>query len=475
MTNANPSRSTPSSNIIQRLYPGILVWYALVILALSGALLLVLAWSIEDLLLREARTETELFAKVLAAEFNQDLMHHPVSSWDEAYHEFDRLYQEYAALMHALALKVYDENGYILYDSQAPERVGQQDQAELPKIQRALAEQKTVVRLRPLRPNEPLTRATSARRVLEAYVPLPERFRPFAVFEIYIDATPYLDASRQLQVRVATTLLLGMLVLYGSLVLITRRAHLTLDEKVRALEEAHQALVRLQAHKANLLRMVVHDMRNLLGAILGYAELLTTPEATADARERHRWLQSIRQAAQQLVAMVENIGDIGRLEEHRFPVDLRTVALHEVIPEVLASLGCTGSDARCRVLLDADHALVRADETLLRRVVQNLVGNALKYADQGAIWVRARAAEPGWVVLEVEDQGPGIPREHLPHIFEPFYRVPGSSGPGTGLGLAFVKLAVEEMGGRVEVVSEPGQGTTFRVWLPESSNETNSV
>jgi two-component system phosphate regulon sensor histidine kinase PhoR len=143
----------------------------------------------------------------------------------------------------------------------------------------------------------------------------------------------------------------------------------------------------------------------------------------------------------------------------------------DAVEEVVASLG---EQARARQIVlstdAADAPPVVSDGDRLRHILENLLENAIKYTPQGGhVGVSARAAEDGSVVFEVADDGPGIPPEHLPRIFERFYRVDKARSRemgGTGLGLSIVKHLAEGMGATVSVASEPGRGTRFSVRIP---------
>jgi two-component system sensor histidine kinase MtrB len=118
-----------------------------------------------------------------------------------------------------------------------------------------------------------------------------------------------------------------------------------------------------------------------------------------------------------------------------------------------------------RVKLDADEILLTSDPRRLERIVANLVGNALEHGGHG---VAVRVGRDGvGAFVEVVDRGPGIPPEHLPHLFERFYKAdPARSGGGTGLGLAIAQENARLLGGEIEVWSEPGEGTRFTLHLP---------
>jgi signal transduction histidine kinase len=144
--------------------------------------------------------------------------------------------------------------------------------------------------------------------------------------------------------------------------------------------------------------------------------------------------------------------------------------MREVVNQVVEELAplATSSDATVEVSID-DVQVACAPE-LLHVVVLNLVGNALKFmAGRPERRVVLRAiAEAGGTSFVVTDTGPGIPAEAIPHIFEPFFRVPGNTSPGTGIGLATVQRIVTAHGGRIHCSSTLGHGATFHVWLPNA-------
>ena len=133
-------------------------------------------------------------------------------------------------------------------------------------------------------------------------------------------------------------------------------------------------------------------------------------------------------------------------------------------------LAAAASEGGHEIALDApSEALVTGVPQLLESLVDNLVGNAFKHSPPGAAVAVAVRRESGHVVLEVLDHGPGIPEDAFPHLFERFYRVPGSRPGGTGLGLALVREVADWHGATVEVDTRTGHGSTFRVHFQEAS------
>jgi len=213
-----------------------------------------------------------------------------------------------------------------------------------------------------------------------------------------------------------------------------------------------------------------HELRTPLTSVRGFVEALEDG-ALEEPSTARRFLAKIRTHADRMAAMVSNLLELSRLESGERPPRYETLRPADAVEEVVASLG---EQARARQIVlstdAADAPPVVSDGDRLRHILENLLENAVKYTPQGGhVGVSARAAEDGSVVFEVADDGPGIPPEHLPRIFERFYRVDKARSRemgGTGLGLSIVKHLAEGMGATVSVASEPGRGTRFSVRIP---------
>jgi signal transduction histidine kinase len=150
------------------------------------------------------------------------------------------------------------------------------------------------------------------------------------------------------------------------------------------------------------------------------------------------------------------------------------VSAEEVVDEVVGGLSALAAAKQIEVATEVSVASVETDRDRLRGVLENLVENALKYTPEGGRVTVSARPEGDTAVFSVEDDGPGIAAEHLPRIFERFYRVDKARSRelgGTGLGLSIVKHLVESLGGAVSVSSEPGRGSRFVVRLPVSRRE----
>ena len=223
--------------------------------------------------------------------------------------------------------------------------------------------------------------------------------------------------------------------------------------------------------KSEFVANVSHELRSPLASIKAYSEVLLGSQGSDDPALRLQFLQVINQEADHLAGLIDNVLDLSKMETGQATPVITSVDLAEVVRESVLILGIQ-AEARgiaIETLIAPQVERVEADAQMMRTLVKNLVGNAVKHnRDGGRVWV-ALHSDDQMATLEVRDTGVGIPTEALPHLFEKFYQVqPPSDGgvKGSGLGLALVAQILERHGGRVEVKSELGQGSVFRVTLP---------
>jgi signal transduction histidine kinase len=212
---------------------------------------------------------------------------------------------------------------------------------------------------------------------------------------------------------------------------------------------------------------VSHELRTPLTAICGFSQLLA-----GAAPEHEQLVAPIERNANEMLGLVERLLDQARLEAGRIPLEPVPFVLAPACAEVVVGLGSTVDGTRVHVAV-ADSVRVVMDPNAFVRVLSNLVGNAVKYAPGGQVEISASVA--GRVAtVRVTDNGPGIAAEHQDRIFEPFYRVPGSTRAtrGTGFGLSIVRRYVELHGGTVSVHSSPGSGTAFEFTVPAVTQES---
>lgn len=227
-------------------------------------------------------------------------------------------------------------------------------------------------------------------------------------------------------------------------------------------------LRRLETIRRDFVANVSHELKTPLTAVSGFADTLLDEEIPSE--QRRRFVDTIRENAGRMQRIVDDLLDLSRIESGTWQPRPRHVDVASVTRDVFATVRDAAERKQIGLVAETpdDASTAFADATAIRQVLGNLVENAIRYTAQGSVTVRSRAADGG-VWIDVVDTGSGIPPEHLPRIFERFYRVdPGRSRAqgGTGLGLAIVRHLVDAHGGRVEATSSPGHGTTISVFFP---------
>jgi signal transduction histidine kinase len=230
--------------------------------------------------------------------------------------------------------------------------------------------------------------------------------------------------------------------------------------RLSGVEERRQALI----------GDLAHELATPLTVIRGYMEMLESGKMSltpAIGRELH-------EEAERMNRLLEDLQVLSRVEAGNLPLRLQPLYLRPILQQTIALFHAKGWQANCALVLDCPPRLpmIFADPDRLKRILTNLISNALAYTPEGTVTVRASVGEDClWV--EVVDTGIGISEEELPHIFDRFWRSPQSRHlrcDGSGIGLAITKRLVEAMGGKLEVESQLGKGTTFWFCLPLTSS-----
>jgi two-component system sensor histidine kinase SenX3 len=248
---------------------------------------------------------------------------------------------------------------------------------------------------------------------------------------------------------------------------------------------ASMALIIFNSQRARRLAMlqmdfvaaVSHELRTPVAAILSISENIVDG-IVEDEQQLLRYGGMMKNQAKRLNHLVEQVLRFAATQRSMTDYTIRTLQIADVIDEVLENMAnlVSASGFVIHRSIEAELPLVEADFRVLSQCLQNLITNAIKYGGEDK-WIGVRAASSGAgpareVRITVEDHGIGIDHGELKHIFEPFYRSPKvaeSQVHGTGLGLALARSFAEAMGGRLTVVSEPGQGSAFTLHLPEAN------
>jgi signal transduction histidine kinase len=243
-------------------------------------------------------------------------------------------------------------------------------------------------------------------------------------------------------------------------------------DRVRAEEAMRQATIAAEEAsraKAQLLSMASHDLRTPLTAIQGYLEIVMEGGTGGISREQREMLGVAHRNARQLAALVNDLLDLSRIDAGRLPLRIQPTDVTAAIARVRSTLAPLAAEKGLDLVTGGGSApiFVSADPDRLDQILLNLVGNAVKFTEEGRVTISA-SADDSWVTIAVADTGVGIAPEALPHIFEEFRQGGEDSRRkgGAGLGLAIVRHLVGLHGGTVAVQSSPGKGSTFTVRLP---------
>src|SRR5438270_11531069 len=249
------------------------------------------------------------------------------------------------------------------------------------------------------------------------------------------------------------------------------RSLLKLKGATDALEESLRKQRELQKMRDDLMKMIVHDLKTQLTSVLATMEMLLDGDFGSLVQDQRKAVGDAEAKAEDLLALINDVLEVSRIEEAELNLDLQPIApaalLTEIEHEWEVRFQQEGAEATVEVTDDAP--IFEADKELLKRVLNNLVQNAVTHSAQ-AVKIDFKARRDGdGVLFTVADNGPGIPPQYHEVIFRKFERVKTQGVPRTrssGLGLAFCKLVVDAHGGRIWVQSAEGQGSAFHFTLP---------
>jgi signal transduction histidine kinase len=258
----------------------------------------------------------------------------------------------------------------------------------------------------------------------------------------------------------------------SSLAIYNARLFREIEQKSHQLEVASQ-------HKSQFLANMSHELRTPLNAILGYTELMhdglygELPAKTRDVLER------VQKNGKHLLGLINDVLDLAKIEAGQLVLSIEEYSMKDVVQTVVSATESLAAAKKLPLKVDMsnDMPLGRGDERRIAQVFLNLVGNAIKFTDEGEVRIAAKATD-GIFSIAIADTGPGIPDAEQARIFHEFHQVDSSNTKkkgGTGLGLAITKRIVELHGGRIWVESQMGKGSTFRFELPVRSQQRTGV
>jgi PAS domain S-box-containing protein len=235
------------------------------------------------------------------------------------------------------------------------------------------------------------------------------------------------------------------------------------EERTSEVEEANLA-------KSRFLAAMSHELRTPLNSVIGFSGILQQELVGTLTEEQHRQVGMIQQSGRHLLALINDILDLSKIEAGKIEVHADTFDVLGLAREAVDVMDpLAGEGLSLSVESEEDTVTVRSDEAKVREILLNLASNAVKFTDEGAVTVHVRSTDTG-ARIAVEDTGIGIPEDELPDLFDPFVQVEtraGTKAQGTGLGLAICKEYADMIGGTIRVRSEPGVGSTFTLDIPD--------
>jgi signal transduction histidine kinase len=248
------------------------------------------------------------------------------------------------------------------------------------------------------------------------------------------------------------------------------------DRARRDAEEARTSAEAAMRMRDRFVANISHELRTPLNAILGFAEVIERETYGSHSDDRYgEYAGDIRRSGRHLLGLINQILDFSRMEAGEINLKLEKAEAREVVSEslrLIAPLAEAKPDISVQFEPGPSIPLT-TDTQALRQIVTNLVSNAIKFTDRGYVDVRLNEDGPDGLLLCVSDTGCGLSEDARRRVFTPFYRVArqGNDAGGTGLGLAIVKSLVEGLGGTIDVESQPGRGSTFKIRLPRRMGE----
>jgi signal transduction histidine kinase len=232
----------------------------------------------------------------------------------------------------------------------------------------------------------------------------------------------------------------------------------------------HAQFAELDILKSGFIRLTTHELRRPLSVFRGYLSMIESGDLGDVPAQVHQVILKIAMAANEMNKLIDDLAEIGRLEQADKALRRERYPVNQLIKDAVEVVRAEALAKRIAIIerVDPSRPTIEVDTDRMRVALQNLLSNAVKYSPpESSVEVRVEPQADA-VTIVVEDQGYGIPAEEIPYIFDKYYRgarPETRNTPGTGLGLYIVKQIAELHGGSVEVISDPGKGSTFRLLL----------
>jgi signal transduction histidine kinase len=248
----------------------------------------------------------------------------------------------------------------------------------------------------------------------------------------------------------------------------------------RELMSRNIELEKMNEEKMSWLGMAAHDLQHPIGAVMVYSELLIEDPANAFSEDQKTMIQAIHSSSEFMLLLLNDVVDISAVESRTLRLSPESAKAPALLRESVSLCGALASRKQTKIELRCAEPMppVTVDWQKMRQVFVNLIGNAIKYSQNGASIEIDVLSYDGNALISIRDNGPGIPPDELKELFTPFQKTRAratSAEPGTGLGLAIAKRIVERHSGRIWAESTIGHGATFYVSLPHGKESRDTV
>lgn len=228
---------------------------------------------------------------------------------------------------------------------------------------------------------------------------------------------------------------------------------------------------RISEVKTDFVNNMTHELKTPISTIGLSSELLMQADFSQDTDRLKRYAEIIFKENKRLEQQVERVLNMAKLDRDQLKLEKENIDIHQLIAEIADDIDFNSSSGSIKLNLNAKYPVVNVDMVHITNILFNLLDNAVKYSENEPEVMISTMDKDGGIEIGISDKGIGIPKEHVSHVFEQFYRVPKGNThnvKGFGLGLYYVKIIVDSHKGKINVASKVGKGTTFTIWLPKS-------
>jgi len=216
---------------------------------------------------------------------------------------------------------------------------------------------------------------------------------------------------------------------------------------------------------------MTHELKTPISTIGLSSELLMQADFSQDVERLKRYAEIIFKENKRLEQQVERVLNMAKLDRNQLKLEKENIDIHQLIEEIADDIDFNCSSGSIQLNLNANRKIVNVDVVHITNILFNLLDNAVKYSEDSPEVLISTYDKDNGIEVSISDSGIGIPKDHISHVFEQFYRVPTGDThnvKGFGLGLYYVKIIIDSHKGKINVASKVGKGTTFTIWLPKT-------